>query len=91
MPCYPCGHCNACGLFSLKLEVTCATCGADVIAGETHCPVCGSAYRNNTVRGKMGKPKDAVDYYTRIEEAKGEDGHRLTEMSVRWPMSAPLP
>ena len=92
MPCYPCGHCNACGLFSLKLEVTCATCGADVVTGESICPTCGTAYAGNTVRGKMGKPEDADDIYTRISESKGEDGHHMTELKkVRWPMSAPLP
>ena len=83
MPCYPCGHCNNCGIYSLKLEITCKTCGADVIAGETHCPSCGSAYANNTVRGKMGKLKDADDYYTRISASKGIDAHQLVEMGSR--------
>lgn len=68
MPCYPCTHCNKCGIFSLKLELTCATCGADVQTGRTTCPVCGQRYLHNTVRGKMAKPDGHSDYYTRIEE-----------------------
>lgn len=59
MPCYPCGKCNNCGIYSLKLELTCATCGADVVAGELVCPSCGMPYAKNTVRGKMGKTADA--------------------------------
>ena len=74
MPCYPCSHCNKCGIFSMRLEVTCATCGEPVQVGKDSCPVCGHAYLNNTVRGKMGKPEGASDYYTRMEEALGDNG-----------------
>ena len=94
MPCYPCGHCNACGLFSLKLEITCATCGADVVTGQSSCPNCGSPYANNIIRGKMGKPKGANDYYTKIDESKGIDAHALVEMAsvdLRSPMPGKQP
>lgn len=73
MPCYPCNHCNKCGIFSLRLELACKTCGADVIPGADACPDCHTPYRGNTLRGKIGKPKGTVDYYTRIEEAQGLD------------------
>ena len=87
MPCYPCGHCNKCGMFSLKLEITCGTCGADVVTGETHCPVCGSSYAGNIKRGGMGKPKGMEDYYTKIAESQGKDAHQITEMDAMQPLA----
>lgn len=70
MPCYPCTHCNKCGLFSLKLDLHCTTCGEPVIAGQRICPKCGNPYRHNTVRGKIRKPADAADYYTKAEKTR---------------------
>lgn len=81
MPCYPCNHCNKCGIFSLRLELTCGTCGADVVVGKSECPECGSSYANNTKRGKIGKPEDATDYYTQLAESQGIDAHRQIDMS----------
>ncbi len=81
MPCYPCNHCNKCGIFSLRLELACKTCGADVIPGADACPRCNAAYRGNTVRGKIGKPKGTEDYYTRIEAARGSDEHERTDLT----------
>ncbi len=81
MPCYPCTHCNKCGIYSIRLEVTCNTCGADVVPGISECPECGTPYSGNTTRGKMGKPEDATDYYTQIDESLGEDAHRMVDMS----------
>lgn len=80
MPCYPCSHCNKCGIFSLRLEIRCATCGADVQVGESICPECGTPYAGNTIRGKMGKPEGAVDYYTKIDENLGVDAYRTVDM-----------
>ena len=81
MPCYPCTHCNKCGIYSIRLEITCATCGADVVIGKKECPNCGSSYRNNIKRGMMGKPKGTKDYYTRLEASQGGDAHRMIDMS----------
>lgn len=80
MPCYPCTHCNKCGIYSIRLELTCATCGADVVTGESHCPSCGTSYQGNTKRGKMGKPEGTTDYYTRIDENAGLDAHHMVDM-----------
>ena len=81
MPCYPCSHCNKCGIFSLRLEIRCATCGADVQVGESTCPECGTPYAGNTIRGKMGKPEGTVDYYTQIDEELGVDAYRTVDMN----------
>lgn len=81
MPCYPCTHCNKCGIYSIRLELACATCGADVVTGASSCPECGSPYRNNTVRGRMGKLEGASDYYTEIDRSMGIDAYRTTDMS----------
>ncbi len=82
MPCYPCSHCNKCGIFSIRLELTCNTCGADVVVGQSTCPECGTPYAGNTSRGKMGKPEDADDYLTRINESQGLESHRVVDMST---------
>jgi len=81
MPCYPCSHCNKCGIFSIRLEIRCATCDADVVIGQKNCPSCGTPYRNNIKRGMMGKPKGTVDYLTRQDESLGRDSHRMVDMS----------
>ena len=79
MPCYPCSHCNKCGIFSIKLELTCATCGADVVVGRNTCSVCGTPYAGNTKRGKMGKPVGTVDYTT--ETGRGLRAGEMIDMS----------
>ena len=71
MPCYPCTHCNKCGLFSMKLDLRCKRCGSPIIPGVQVCPECGTAYRHNMNRGKVIKPSDASDYYTEMEAAQG--------------------
>lgn len=81
MPCYPCNHCNKCGIFSLRLELGCKTCGADVIPGADTCPSCLTPYRGNTVRGSIGKPEGTVDYYTKIEEAYGSDEYNRIDLA----------
>lgn len=81
MPCYPCSHCNKCGIFSIQLEVFCNTCGATMVIGESVCPECGTPYAGNTSRGKMGKPEGTDDYYTRMNEDQGLDAHRMVDMS----------
>lgn len=81
MPCYPCSHCNKCGIFSIRLELVCKTCGSDVVVGLAECPTCNTPYAGNTKRGKMGKPEDANDYYTRLDESEGLDAHRFVDMS----------
>lgn len=80
MPCYPCTHCNKCGIYSIRLELTCMTCGSDVVVGKRACPQCGTPYNGNTRRGKMGKPAGATDYYTKIDEKRGIDAYRQTDM-----------
>ena len=81
MPCYPCTHCNKCGIYSIRLELTCATCGADVIQGEAACQTCHTPYAGNTKRGRMGKPKGSNDYYTSIDKSQGVDAYKLKDMS----------
>lgn len=80
MPCYPCTHCNKCGIYSIRLELTCAACGSDVVAGLDTCPACGARYAGNTKRGKMGKPEGSTDYYTNIDASEGVDAYRTVDM-----------
>lgn len=70
MPCYPCTHCNKCGLFSMKLDLRCNHCGNPIVAGLRSCPECGSSYQHNMKRGKIVKPVGSSDYYTEIIEAQ---------------------
>ena len=83
MPCYPCSHCNKCGIFSIRLEVTCATCGAEAVVGQKVCPECGTPYAGNTKRGKMGKPEGTVDYYTAQGFGVGPNDDAYVDMSSR--------
>ena len=41
MGCYPCTHCNKCGIFSVKAETRCARCGEIRTPGTPACPKCG--------------------------------------------------
>lgn len=68
MTCYQCSHCNKCGIFSLRMELTCNTCGAMVVAGTDACPECDSPYKNNTTRGG----------YTKVDNEQGSGRQRKT-------------
>lgn len=68
MPCYQCSHCNKCGIFSVKLDLTCANCGADILPGKNTCPTCGAPYSSNMKRGKLGKPAGAKDWFTELDD-----------------------
>lgn len=42
MSCYPCTHCNKCGIYSTgTMKYVCAQCGADVAPGSPGCIECG--------------------------------------------------
>ena len=41
MACYPCIHCNKCGMFSVKAVTVCSKCGKEIPPGTTVCPECG--------------------------------------------------
>ena len=68
MPCYPCTHCNKCGIYSLKMDLRCKTCDEPVVPGAEVCPKCGANYLHNMTRGKIAKPEGTNDYYTKINE-----------------------
>ena len=42
MSCYPCIHCNKCGMYSARAKLVCGDCGADLPVGVRACPQCGS-------------------------------------------------
>ena len=42
MACYPCIHCNKCGMFSVKAVTVCSECGREIPPGTVTCPDCGS-------------------------------------------------
>lgn len=64
MPCYPCSHCNKCGIFSLRLGLRCSSCGEPIPAGSKVCASCGKPFLHNMKRGKIGKPEGSHDYYS---------------------------
>lgn len=69
MPCYQCSHCNKCGIFSNKLELTCALCGTPIVPGAVTCPGCGEAYTPaNMKRGEIGKPAGTKDWMTELND-----------------------
>lgn len=39
--CYPCVHCNKCGMYSARAAIVCAACKAPVPVGAANCPECG--------------------------------------------------
>ena len=39
--CYPCVHCNKCGMYSARAEIVCAACKAPIPVGAPSCPACG--------------------------------------------------
>lgn len=42
MACYPCTHCNKCGMFSARAMIVCAECETEIGVGMAACPKCGS-------------------------------------------------
>lgn len=43
MACYPCTHCNKCGMFSCRVVYVCADCGTEFKPGQAACSQCGGA------------------------------------------------
>ena len=41
MACYPCIHCNKCGMYSVAAEIRCEACGTLITVGMSACPQCG--------------------------------------------------
>lgn len=56
MPCYICGHCNKCGMYSTKLEISCKSCGEPVRPGSDTCVKCGKPLKDNLAMGKYTRP-----------------------------------
>ncbi len=56
MPCYPCIHCNKCGMYSIKTQTCCAQCGQPLEDDADRCPSCGCT---DTVQKPVGKPEPA--------------------------------
>lgn len=42
MPCYPCIHCNKCGMYNMSNDLVCAACGAVLLPGRSDCAECGT-------------------------------------------------
>lgn len=42
MPCYQCGHCGKCDMYSRVLELKCSSCSAPIGPGIAKCPECGA-------------------------------------------------
>lgn len=42
MACYPCTHCNKCGMYSARASIVCAECEESIPTGVPACPKCGS-------------------------------------------------
>lgn len=70
MPCYICGHCNKCGMYSTKLEITCGKCGEPVAPGANTCTKCGAPLAGNTVTGKYTRPGMEVEFSEIVEKAQ---------------------
>ena len=43
MACYPCIHCNKCGMYSVTAQTQCATCSLPIPIGIARCPRCGGS------------------------------------------------
>ena len=41
MACYPCTHCNKCGMYSARAQIVCADCETPIPIGAPSCPNCG--------------------------------------------------
>lgn len=41
MACYPCTHCNKCGMYSARAAILCAACDTPIPVGSPQCPQCG--------------------------------------------------
>ena len=59
MGCYPCIHCNKCGMFSVRAVTACDACGTEIPPGATVCPKCGGKKFTAKVVD-AGKPKPAT-------------------------------
>lgn len=55
MPCFQCCRKRDSIMATSHLELTCMTCGAAVVAGESICPQCGAPYAGNTRKGEFHK------------------------------------
>ena len=56
MPCYICGHCNKCGMYSTTLDIRCNTCDEPIPAGSSSCAKCGTPFTGNMKTGKYRRP-----------------------------------
>ena len=72
MACYPCTHCNKCGMYSARASVICAACETPIPVGSPHCPQCGGK-SFKTVR----LPDDPSHRELRQEEAVATAGWRV--------------
>lgn len=52
MPCYICGHCNKCGMYSASLDIRCSTCDEPIPPGSSVCSKCGTSFFGNMKTGK---------------------------------------
>lgn len=52
MPCYMCGHCNKCGMYSTILDIRCNVCDEPIPAGSASCAKCGTSFTGNMKTGK---------------------------------------
>lgn len=68
MPCYICSHCNKCGMYSIKMDVSCASCGEPILPGRNSCPKCGTKYSNNMYLPPIKKREGAADFYDAEKE-----------------------
>lgn len=55
MPCYQCGHCGKCDMYSRVIELKCAECGEIIGPGITECPSCGTNVLHSMKRGAFTK------------------------------------
>ncbi len=73
MPCFQCCRRRDSIMATSHLELTCMTCGAAVVAGESICPQCHSPYAGNTRSGEFQEASSS-GCCTTPEAAEGEAG-----------------
>lgn len=61
MPCYQCGHCGKCDMYSRVLELKCAVCDSVVPPGVQNCPNCGADLAHNMKVGNFVKTTNKVE------------------------------